>query len=444
MTTVTITSVKPSRVPAFSPFHVVVGPATGAADECSFRYLLEVYRSEDNYLGNPSPTWTKVATLRQAPGPENAAVFDVGPVVRSYLRNLCLVEAQQERGRSAAGGMYGWFRVDAGCEYDDSSVDCTAAPTQFLAQDQHEFIAWNAALPYEIPFTSYYPDYLFAMTTSDPRRFLLESPPPEGIPVRDGQGYNLFFHNYDSPTPDNLSVDTYAGGSFVATFSYDLSAVNAPAVGYDVLAVGAGPLQLNVESQAEVGYDIITPAVDRYVVYLRDGSGNRISEFAWFKVDRSCPVDGDGDEPYQLAWLNPWGGVDTLCFTGQAVRSVATRRNTYERVPESYFAGTYSHSVNSSFGGDRGRTVLSSQSRARYRLSTGFVGDGVARWLEHLFTSPAVWLVRRDLEGFSPVATTPVQVTSAAYEERSSSRTKRLVTYQIEVESDVEKPLARG
>lgn len=442
-TTVTITSPKPTRVPAFSPFHVVVSPASGAADECSFRYLLEVYVSADNYDGNPSPNWTKVATLRQAPGPDNVGIFDVSPVVRSYVRNLCLVEAQQEKCRSGAGGLFGWFRVDAGCEYDDVSPDCTAAPTQYLAQDQHEFIAWNAALPYEVPFASYNPEYLFGMTTaSDPRRFLIESKPPEGIPVREGQGYDLFFHNYDSPAPDNLEVDTFSSdGSFLATFSYDLTAVNAAGVGFEVLAVGAGPLQLNVESQDEVSYDIITAAVAYYDVYLRDGSGNRISEFVRFRMDRSCPVDEEG---YQLAWVNPWGGVDTMYFTGQSVRSVTTKRTSYERVPESYFSGSYAHQVNSSFGGDRGRTVLSSQARARYRLSTGFVPDGVALWLEHLFTSPAVWLVRHDLEGFSPVATSPCQVVTSSYEERTATRTRRLVSYQLEVELDHEKNLARG
>ena len=443
-TTVQISSYAPSRWPAYSPIPVIVSTATGSAGECSFRYLLEVYVSEDNHTGNPSPTWTKVATLRQLPDPDNAAVFDVSPIVQSYVHHLALPETVEAVGRNAGGGMYVWVRVDAGCEYDDTSVDCTAPSTQFLAQDTYQFIAWNAGLPYERPNVGFFPEFEFEMSTntSNKRRFLTNHP-STGVPVGEGQPYVLSFHNFDNVTPSDITVETYSSsGTFVDVYSYEFVAVTTPGPGYDVLLVGAGPWNLNAMSQSEIAADIILPTTAYYKVYLRNGAGNRISEEIRFNLDRSCPV---GTDEFQLCWVNPWGGLDSMVFKGLSSRSVSSKRASYERFPYANLGGGFSHLLNGATGGDRGRTVLSTSARDRWKFSTGFVSDDVGRWLEDLFLSPVVFMVRRDLPGYTPVALLPVRVVTSTYEEKRSADLRRLISYQIEVEADYDKNhLQRG
>jgi hypothetical protein len=252
------------------------------------------------------------------------------------------------------------------------------------------------------------------------KRFLGDFP-SDGIPVRPTADYTIMCHSFGNTAIDKLCFATDGG-----VFKADVSTVGSPTVtGYDMLIFGVGPYNANNYTLTSGTQPVIEAGTTLYDVWVEDSSANRISEKVHFVVDNSCPADTE----VALTWMNRWGAMDSFTFTGANSRTVPIKRTSYERNYEDY------HAVR-----ERGRTVLNVDARDRWKLTSGFVSDSQATWLEQLFTSPVVNIVKFNGSQFDQY---PVTVVSNTYEEKTTKRGK-LFNYTIEIEAAWDKPIQRG
>ena len=448
-TTVEILSYTKDRYPVYSPIPIVLGPSSGTVDECKFKYVLEVQVSTDMYTGNGSPTWTTVGTLKQIPDPQGLATFDVSRILQNYVEHISFPDitgAIKTINTTENRGDYVWCKVRAGCEY---STVCTDTPDQYYNQDNTTLLAWNAGLQYDFPLEVYDASVVFEMrdtlvTAPYLNRFLINAP-SAGIPIGENGVFALKAHNFGNSILHDIYFEWFGLGGAGGLGNLSIAAVGTLSqVGEDIINIGVGPYNLrSVSPMGLAGLSNMT----HYFAWIGDDDGDRISEKIRFNIDRGCATDNT----VTLTWLNRWGGMDTFAFTKNNIRSVPIKKNLYERVFGKFlggpgFPGDFSHSLSNSHGGDRGRTSLFVDARDKYKLTTDFVSEDVAIWLEELFTSPAVYM----LDGShwynvlgNSVAQLPMVVTSTTYEEKDMSN-KKLISYTIEIESAYDKVIQKG
>ena len=425
MALVTINSYyKRHRWPAYTQIPIVVEPDTADTTKCRFKYILDVYVNPNNSTNSPGGAWTKIATLKQYPDPTASTTFDVHRIVQDYMTFRSAPGSLMNMGVELFGDetkrLYNWFRVEAGCEYDDTSSDCTDPVTQHLAEDTHDFIAWNGAAPYEKPPFYFFTEDWFELDGTA-KRFLGDFP-SDGIPVRGGADYTISCHSFGNTVIDKICFETDNSGG---TFKASLAGYGDPSIaGFDMLILGVGPYNANQYTLTSGTQPVVDSDTKYYDVWVEDSSSNRISEKVRLVIDNTC-----SDDIVYLTWMNRWGAMDSFAWTGSSQRTVATKRTTYERLLDGY------RSI-----GDRSRTVLGTEARDKWKLNSGWVSDSQATWLEQLFTSPVVNIVKWNGVNFEQY---PVVVTTTTYEEKTMKRLK-LINYSIELEAAWEKPIQRG
>lgn len=428
-----------TRACAYTPIPVIVGVDTSDTSEPKFKYVLDVYVNKENATNAPGGTWTKVATLKQFADPDNVAIFDVHRIVQNYVQyrsvpgslavNLALHPDTKDGG-------YVWVKVECGCEYVEDTSPVTTVPTLFAAEQTRQFLAWNGAVPYEIALYYFSPADFFEMLSSDSGRFLGDFP-SDGIPIRGDASHTLTSHSFGNNTITKICCQPdYSGGAFKSTIDYY---GDADQTGIDMLIHGAGPYNINLWNLSTGTQPVIESDCVYYDVWLEDGSGDQISEKVRFVLDHDCPADN----PVTLTWMNRWGGFDTYTFAGSNTRSVPVKRNSYEKIYGHRIGDATAGTSNYTWDlGERGRTNLGVDARDKWKLQSGFLTDSQATWIEQLFTSPVVNIVRYN-DYTSQFEEFPVNVTSTSYEEKTMKR-KRLISYSIEIEAAYDKHIQRG
>ena len=136
--------------------------------------------------------------------------------------------------------------------------------------------------------------------------------------------------------------------------------------------------------------------------------------------DDNCPYP-----IYRLCWLNKYGGLDWYNFKG---------RNRYnnQRRDENYRQGFIDYSISSAATNpynvvNRGQKSFRTQQNQRIGISTDFLTQEWADWLEGLFVSPAVWLQDDTLDRM-----VPINLVSADYQKLNDPRTQKNKSYTIE------------
>ena len=437
----TSVEIKSDRAPRWSSSYVpiVVGNTTGGAStDPKFEYICELYISRDSYTGSPG-TFTRIAKIPQPPEPLTGyATFQLAAFIENYIRFTLL---PQLGSFWYANESYIWCRVDIGFK---------ELGTETLAVDTHTFLVWNGATQYIESPTSFGASTLFELDGSDKK--LLTDHPKSGLTVDENGFYTLTFHNFGNLNIDAFAVDTYAeDGSFIQTLTYSNPWPVPSEVGTDLLAFGCGPYNLN-SVFASTGTDpAITSSVAFYDVYAIN-SGDAISLKHRFIIDRSCPRD----QAVTLAWLNRRGGLDYYTFKGTNSRSVPVKQNTYERnfgsflssyingTPWSWFNYGEQGAVQGGTGGERGRTVIATKAKDTWKITTGFLSKDERKWMEQLYTSPQVFMLRDLLDGGGGyLMHLPVNVTSSPYNE-TVSRKNKLVSFSIDIETAYDKNIQRG
>ena len=155
-----------------------------------------------------------------------------------------------------------------------------------------------------------------------------------------------------------------------------------------------------------------------------DGSINsNTTDVITFKLQDGVNSDCSAYDIYRLCWVNKYGGLDWFNFNGIS-------RYNNRRQDENYTQGFIDYSItdvntNPYNITNRGKNSFQTSQTQRRTLSTDFLTQEWADWLEGLFVSPSVYLVDDNL-GFIPI-----NLISADYQKKDDASTQKLKSYTV-------------
>lgn len=136
---------------------------------------------------------------------------------------------------------------------------------------------------------------------------------------------------------------------------------------------------------------------------------------ATFRVNYLC---NGKYTPYTLAWLNPFGGYDSMSFGFVSRKTIDIARKDFSQLPYRLDpSGNVSYQANNVFYGSKQNYAASVQQRLR--LTSHLLTNNEYEWMADLFISPQVYLYDSEAGKFMPVRITPVN-----YEYRNYSNSK--------------------
>ena len=253
------------------------------------------------------------------------------------------------------------------------------------------------------PMGQFLMDYPTVPEQSETSRFLTESPRIQYIQSEDN--YVLFYLNGQSGDRQVIEAD-YAVFEFydesnvkISTFQQQLNfsgtTFQSP-TGYtdtlQIFSLPCGPADIT-NIFASIDFD----AVSYYRVQLcyafpTNVSGRTfynavgpVSEAFYFYVETNC-----GPEDTRIVWLNNRGGYDYYTFTSYRQDTSKFKSQTYD---SRYYATDLS-----SPDRDMGRTIktFATDVEQEIVLESDYLNNQTANWLEGLFTSPQVYIMKKD------------------------------------------------
>ena len=184
---------------------------------------------------------------------------------------------------------------------------------------------------------------------------------------------------------------------------------------------------------------------------------SQISYYTLQAFDRFLPVtqlytiniicdSSFGYETIRLTWLNKHGAWDYFTFTMKNTRSVTTNRTTYTQL-----GGTWNEVTYKPYSYKGGMKNFNTNAKERLQLNTDFLSDLDSIWLEQLFTSPEVYIIKDfDANDTGSGNTSkinkyvePVLITSSSYTRKTRANDK-LIQYTIEIERNKNNRLQLG
>lgn len=136
-------------------------------------------------------------------------------------------------------------------------------------------------------------------------------------------------------------------------------------------------------------------------------------------------------EPIRLSFVNQYGMKDYYTFDKRNTYTVETKRQNYLETLGTYEASTFTIPQQG-----HGFRTFASEISETMSLSTNWVDDNTAKWMQELFTSPSVLIYK---EG----QWEPCVITSNTYQEMTKARQK-LFRYEIGVQYSNQKKVQRG
>lgn len=159
------------------------------------------------------------------------------------------------------------------------------------------------------------------------------------------------------------------------------------------------------------------------------------SEVFRFNVNCDC----ERYTPYRFAWLNRLGGFDTYTFRLKSTRTITSDRQEFTKYL-SYL------NTDDAFGyklGDRGRKVFDNQVVEVFTVVSVWQSEAEHQWLEELFTSPSVYLIKTDTLG--EITYDPIVITKNSVEIKDKKGYgNRLLSHTIDFVKAYKKIVQRG
>lgn len=183
--------------------------------------------------------------------------------------------------------------------------------------------------------------------------------------------------------------------------------------------VGSGSLSnsdyvLNTIRQINIA-SISIPATATYAIY---------TGIASFRVNYLC---NGKYTPYTLAWLNPYGGYDSMSFGFVSKKNIDIYKKDFSQIPYKLDAsGNVSYQNNNVFYGSKKSFAANVQTKLS--LTSHLLTDAEYRWMADLFISPDVYLYDTNLSKF-----VPVRITANNYEYRTYANSK-LTPLKLDIE----------
>lgn len=362
--------------PAYNPMEFVFSSTN--VSNCDFQFIVDLYINGSFAI-----------RLKAFPeGDNDYGYFRIEKIIQDYLSynfHDSLVGFAQNKQSICS------YYLEVRERYNSSS-SCTGSSTlSAILLTTGTRYAFNMALSFfEKPYfmINNYAAY------HDGSKFLTKS--PSRIIINSEQEYNLYFMQNPSGPVDDIVVRTFNrfGTLLKVGIIENTFKLSSPDVPEDYhLAVGVGPEQLNLATLSTGTQPLYHEDVHYYEVWLRDSATAQISERKQFQIDDRC----SGYEPYQICWLNRYGGVDYYTFPLKRTRNVTIAKTLFEKV----LAAGYSLD-------DRGQAIARVDANETFIFTSNWLTEEEGLWLEELFTSPEVFYRR-------PADTQTFSITGAAH-----------------------------
>jgi hypothetical protein len=330
--------------------------------ECDFQFIADLYVNGDFAIRlNAFPE-----------GDNDYGFFRVEKVLQAYLSfdfHEDLVGFAQNKQSICS------YYLEVRERYN-SNATCTGSSTlSAVLLTTATRYAWNGAVQYEdMPVY----DQSRYVTENSLSKFLTKS--PTRIKIPSDADFNISF--LQSGAVSNITILTYDRydtliGTYSIANTFNLSSPNVPEDYH--LSVGVGPEQLNAATLSSGIQPVYHENVHYYQVYLKDSGFNTLTETKEFEIDSRC----SRYDPYRIWWLNTMGGFDSYTFPLKYSRTTSVSKNSFEKLLESNYAL-----------GDRGDTIINVDAKDAYTFNSNFLSYEEGLWLEELFTSPEVKLLR--------------------------------------------------
>lgn len=283
-------------------------------------------------------------------------------------------------------------------EYTDLTV--SSVVTSFNASiDVLDFIDFDST------------DYNLNATT---QKFLTNAPLATDINL--SQNAWLHFYATTGANVDRAIIKTYnTAGSLVGT--YKLANNFASASGFFRLTTGTNNLNAIASGNIISGTQpIITSSIASYTVEMATSADAVKSETRTYNiVDASCKYDS-----YRIHWLNKMGGFDSFNFDLVSTQKTSISRKNYKKNLGTLIGTTYAYTKQ-----DPQDVVYDTNYKRTVRVTSNWMSNADAIWMEELFTSPVVYYENSSNELI------PIVLTSNEYEQKKSQNIK-LINYELE------------
>jgi hypothetical protein len=447
----------------------VIEDTTAVATKYKVKYICEIFiHDRRSQVGNNT---YKVAKVKTSPNSAGVGMFDLRPIVENYV-------SADNLGRETGGGSGGsthkgiaytdttshpihlidkyciatnavkFLSIEYGVEYADTN---TGAVTEYLHQASSPIYAvFNGVLQ---------PDQLLSIRTADgffgyqlddnnyifndsDAKFLTNAPTTQYARLTD-YGTFAFFnrlstaeYSFETTGTDNKvhhltyryydSTGSQLGGDVEVPATWTNGSVNT----YDFsthLINYAGVFPANLDGYS-TNWDTHKANISYYTVHAEDSSDTAISKTYTINI-QSEPCKGF--ETIRLTWLNRMGTWDYYNFNMKSTRQVTTKRTTYEQI-----GGTWNDRIYKLHGFKGGTKTYNTNSNETLKLNSDFLTEDEAIWLEELFTSPEVYILKGFTSSPRPNINEyvePVVIKSTKYVKKTKANDK-LIQYTIDVD----------
>lgn len=258
----------------------------------------------------------------------------------------------------------------------------------------------------------------YAMNTTYVGDFLTNGPKEQYISLDEYATLSFFHSTIVASDAKKAVFKSYSSnGTLLNTYSYTIP---TGLVSKLRLEIGTGTRNL-------LG-NLSFAGVDYYTVELQNTASNLVSEVFKYKINTKCYSYTQN----RLKFKNKLGGWDYFTFSLRSDKKVTIDRNNYNKNLKTLNSSNfYGYTL-----GERGNTTYSTTAIGEQILTSDWLNNAEASWLEELFTSPDVYLLNETNE--LPIIVTNTDFTIGKKEN------KGLISYKINIQDSFNKVIQRA
>lgn len=389
----------------------------------NYQYIFNIY----DYTG----TTALVPPIKIPPRlSDNAAVFDAGRIIESYLASDIAILGSGSEGVKTNDNSYYAYKVKVGEEYDLSTTGVTSYPD--IITSSGVVYAWNAAYPFQ-EFHDFSPLNIIGLSGGSDKLKGLSSvkdimTAQTYKPVNMDENEWMYVVNAYTNNVSKIVVETYnfiTGMGSAKSYAID-NPYKAISNNQDrFIRFPVGTRNLNRVPSGSIttseSLPIIQSDVKYYNVWTADGSNNVTSDVWSYKI----PDNYDGNtctkyDEIRVHFLNKWGGFDSFTFNKVSRTNEEIERKQYKKI----YGSTSGRWLTNTF--DRGITNYNTSIKDTMTLNSDWITEAEAAWLEELVASPEVYWDNND-------ELWAINITNTSYEKRKTVNDK-IFNLTVEVE----------
>jgi len=407
-------------------------------------------------------TSTVIGTFKTTPNNTGAGMFDLRPVLESFVSpdNLAALGSSYKTDATTATVTHPLHLVDKYSMNDNVlrylkirfTIEGSATASGTVAQvgavaDSTQYTLINGYLKYtdvidifngEFGYKTtgfYFNDVGSTLPLNTPSSYLTNAPLVQY--AKDTDYGTVSFISTDNGTNnilDKFTITYYDSSGVAVGTADDIDNIDANG-GFttftndskkQLMHLGCYPANLRNWS---TNFAAVLGTVDYYTVAGFNAAGRQITEV--LNIYLLCP-NLKGYESVRLTWLNQWGVWDYYTFTMKSTKTISTKGSTYEQL-----AGNWNESKYLPSGYRGGKKAFRVNATEKIKMNTDFVNEAESEWFEELINSPEVYILEgfRVDQNFSMLNqyVVPVRLSTSSHTIKTVANDK-LIQYTFEVE----------